>query len=219
MSTSESNCTNFSKQRKYGVIYADPPWSFRNWSAKGTGRNATSHYDCLDFASLAQMPIAEMSAPDSVLFLWATDPLLAQAFELIRAWGFEYKTVGFYWVKRNTKSDEGYFTGLGYWTRANPEQCLLATRGSPVRRSKAVRKLVVERRREHSRKPDSVRDRIEALVPGPYLELFSRETKAGWDCWGNQTGLFDEGTIVTRRQPSRLTSHRPGSVAAAGLRF
>jgi N6-adenosine-specific RNA methylase IME4 len=131
---------------------------------------------------------------------------LPRAFDLIKAWGFEYKTVGFYWVKLNTtaKHDADYFTGLGYWTRANPEQCLLATRGKPSRRSKAVRRLVVDKRREHSRKPDVVRERIEELIDGPYLELFSRETKPGWDCWGDQVALFDAGSVETRRQPSRL---------------
>jgi N6-adenosine-specific RNA methylase IME4 len=203
MNTSEPSCTSFLKQRKYGVIYADPPWSFRNWSAKGTGRNAISHYDCLDFPALAALPISDLAADDCALFLWATDPLLDKAFELISAWGFRYKTVGFYWVKQNTKSS-GFFTGLGYWTRANPEQCLLATRGKPARQSKDVRRLIVEPRREHSRKPEQVRDRIERLVGGPYLELFARETKPGWDCWGNQAGLFDRGAVETRRQPSRL---------------
>ena len=166
----------FSKRRKFGAIYADPPWSFRNWSAKGTGRNAISHYDCLDFKALASLPIADLAAENCALFLWATDPLLPRAFELIQAWGFDYKSVAFYWVKLNSaaKHDADYFTGLGYWTRANPEQCLLATRGKPKRHAKDVRRLVVEKRREHSRKPDCVRERIERLVTGPYLELFAR---------------------------------------------
>lgn|ERR1051325_49672 len=204
MSTSGLSCTRFSTRRKYGVIYADPPWSFRNWSKKGTGRNAVSHYDCLDFEALAALPITELAADDCALFLWATDPLLPRAFELIEAWGFEYKTVGFYWVKLNAaaKHDSDYFTGLGYWSRANPEQCLLATRGKPNRRAKDVRRLVVDKRREHSRKPDCVRDRIERLVGGPYLELFARETKRGWDGWGDQVALFDRGSVQTRRQPS-----------------
>lgn len=195
-----------STPRKYGVIYADPPWSFRNWSAKGTGRNAVSHYDCMDFSKLSALPVAEQAADNCALFLWTTDPLLPRALELIQAWGFEYKTVAFYWVKLNSaaKHDSDYFTGLGYWTRANPEQCLLATRGKPARRAKDVRRLVVEKRREHSRKPDCVRDRIERLVAGPYLELFARETKAGWSAWGNQVALFDKGSATTRRQPSRL---------------
>ncbi|MGH6851358.1 MAG: MT-A70 family methyltransferase [Methylocella sp.] len=206
MNIFEPSCTRFSKLRKYGVIYADPPWSFRNWSAKGTGRNAISHYDCLDPAALAALPVADLAADDCVLFLWAIDPLLPRALDLIRAWGFEYKTVGFYWVKLNSapKHDADYFTGLGYWTRANPEQCLMATRGKPPRKAKNVRRLVVEKRRQHSRKPDCVRERIEALVDGPYLELFARETKPGWDCWGDQRGLFDSGPAITRRQPSKL---------------
>jgi N6-adenosine-specific RNA methylase IME4 len=135
MSISGPNSMPFSKRHRYGAIYADPPWSFRNWSAKGTGRNAVSHYDCLDLPALAALPVAELAAENCALFLWATDPLLPRALDLIRAWGFEYKTVGFYWVKQNNKSD-GFFTGLGYWTRANPEQCLLATRGKPRRRGK-----------------------------------------------------------------------------------
>src|ERR1700756_3428598 len=105
----------FSTPRKFGAIYADPPWSFRNWSAKGTGRNAVSHYDCLDFAALAHLPISDFAANDCVLFLWATDPLLPRAIELIQAWGFEFKTVAFYWVKLNSaaRHDADYFTGLG----------------------------------------------------------------------------------------------------------
>jgi len=200
------------KQRRYGVIYADPPWSFRNWSAKGTGRNAISHYDCLSFRALAALPVADLAAEDCALFLWTVDPLLPRAFELIEAWGFEYKTVGFYWAKLNSrpKNEADFFTGLGYWTRANPEQCLLATRGSPRRRAKDVRRLIVDRRREHSRKPDIVRERIERLVKGPYLELFARETKPGWDCWGDQLALFDNrGPVKTRRQPSSLVKDLP----------
>jgi N6-adenosine-specific RNA methylase IME4 len=205
MITCETSSITSLMQNRYGAIYADPPWSFRNWSAKGTGRNAISHYGCLPFEELAALPITNLAANNCALFLWAVDPLLDKPFELIRAWGFEYKTVGFYWVKQNSKS-AGFFTGLRYWTRANPEQCLLATRGKPKRRGGDVRKLIIEPRREHSRKPDEVRERIERLVGGSYLELFARQTKPGWDCWGDQTSLFDQGTVATRRQPSRLTS-------------
>lgn len=208
MSISKQNSMLCSTPRRYGAILADPPWSFRNWSAKGTGRNAISHYDCLDFPALATLRVADLAAQDCALFLWVTDPLLPRAIKLIEAWGFEYKTVAFYWVKLNSaaKHDADFFTGLGYWTRANPEQCLLATRGKPMRQAKDVRRLVVEKRREHSRKPDCIRERIERLVTGPYIELFARETKTSWDCWGNQAGLFDAGTVATRRQPSRLVN-------------
>ena len=190
---------------QYGAIYADPPWSFRTWSAKGTGRCAVSHYDCLDFETLAAMRVADLAAEDCVLFLWAIDPMLPRAFELIERWGFRFKTVAFYWVKLNcaARHDTDYFTGLGYWTRANPEQCLLAVRGKPKRLARDVKRLVVERRREHSRKPACVRERIERLVAGPYLELFARETAPGWHCWGDQAGLFDAGSVRTRRQPDR----------------
>lgn len=190
-------------RKKYGVIYADPPWSFKTWSAKGTGRGAVSHYDCMSFSTLAALPVSELAADDCALFLWAVDPMLDKALELIQAWGFQYKTVGFYWVKQNMKSD-GFFTGLGYWTRANPEQCLLATKGKPIRLARDVPRLIVAPRREHSRKPDQVRGRIERLVGGPYLELFVRETHPGWDGWGDQIGLFDSGSVETRRQPSNL---------------
>lgn len=202
---------SFLNGHKYGAIYADPPWSFRNWSDKGTGRNAISHYDCLDRQTLASLPVADLAAEDCVLFLWVTDPMLPDAFELIKAWGFTFKTVGFYWVKLNaaSKNNTDYFTGLGYWTRANPEQCLLATRGKPRRQAKNVRRLVVDRRREHSRKPDCIRERIERLVDGPYLELFARETKPGWECWGDQITLFNQVSVSTRRQPSSLVTQRP----------
>ena len=102
MTISAPSSMHFSTPRKFGAIYADPPWSFRNWSAKGTGRNAVSHYDCLDFDALAKFPVGHIAADDCALFLWATDPLLPRALDLMRAWGFEYKTVAFYWVKLNS---------------------------------------------------------------------------------------------------------------------
>lgn len=200
---------------KYGVIYADPPWKFKVRSDKGLGRSAEAHFDCMRFEDIAKLPVADVAARDCALFLWVTDPMLPKGLELLRAWGFEYKTVAFYWAKLNkkAKSDTAYFMGGGYWTRANAEQCLLATRGSPKRLSCSVRRLVVDRLREYSRKPDVVRDRIEQLVAGPYLELFARETKLGWDCWGNQVGLFDEGPVNTRRRPSSSQRRQVGSRA------
>lgn len=182
-------------QARYGAIYADPAWTFKNWSKKGEGRNASAHYECMRFEDIAELPVTELAAEDCALFLWVTDPLLPKGLELIERWGFKYKTVGFCWAKlnRTLKAKSPYFMGAGYWTRANSEQCLLATRGKPKRLSRSVRRLVVEQRREHSRKPDGVREGIEQLVAGPYLELFARETKPGWDCWGNQVNLFDQG--------------------------
>jgi N6-adenosine-specific RNA methylase IME4 len=163
----------------------------------------------MSLAEIEALPVASWAAPDAVLLMWATDPLLDRALEVIRSWGFTYKTVGFYWAKLNRGRaglmlcERDFFTGLGFWTRANPEPCLLATRGQPKRRSGAVRKLVIAPRREHSRKPDEVHARIEQLCEGPYLELFARQSRPGWDAWGMQAGLFDHGPRRTRRRPSR----------------
>ncbi len=181
----------------YRVIYADPPWRFATWSARGKGRSPEAWYDCLSVEDICRIPVAAWAAADAVLLLWTTDPMLERAFEVIRAWGFRYKTVGFYWVKLNRRSDPDHirphdlFTGLGFWTRANPEPCLLATRGQPRRRAADVARLVVAPRRAHSEKPDEVYDRIERLLEGPYLELFARRRRPGWDAWGLEVGLLD----------------------------
>jgi N6-adenosine-specific RNA methylase IME4 len=197
----------------YKVIYADPPWTFATYSRKGKGRSAEAHYDCMSMADIKALPVAQWSAADCVLFLWTTDPLLEKAFEIIRAWGFTYKTVGFYWAKLNKAAPSGhnfdFFTGLGFWTRANPELCLLATRGKPHRRRADVHKLIVSPRREHSRKPDEAYERIEALCEGPYLEMFARFPRPGWDSWGVDTELPG-----IRQRRWRSTSY-PGAPQAA----
>jgi N6-adenosine-specific RNA methylase IME4 len=174
----------------YGAIYADPPWSFATYSHKGKGRSAEAHYDCMGLDEIKAMPAADWAAPDSALFLWATDPLLPRAFEVIAAWGFVYKTVPFTWVK-TTKDGAAFRIGCGYWTRANPELCLLATRGRPERISRSVRQLILAPRGAHSQKPDEVYERIGSLVPGPYLELFARQRRPGWASWGKEveTGI------------------------------
>ena len=206
--------------KRYGVIYSDPPWNFKNYSEKGTGRNAVSHYQCMDFAGLTALEPQRWAAKDCVLFLWATDPLLPKAMELIHAWGFTYKTVGFYWAKTNKRADlkalstDDFFTGLGYWSRANVEQCLLATRGSPPRMAKDVRRRVISPRREHSRKPEEIYGRIERLTRGPYLEMFSRMSRRGWDAWGNQVEMFDAGHVETRNRPSHMGSDQQYALRA-----
>ena len=174
---------------KYGTIYADPPWRFSTYSKKGLGRSAEAHYQCMSLDDIHKYPVQDYCADHCVLFLWVTDPMLPNAFSVISSWGFNYKTVGFYWAKTKQKAVEPYNLsdfpiGTGYWSRANPELCLLATRGYPKRRFADVRKLVVEPRREHSRKPDAIYKRIERLCPGPYLELFARVHQPGWDAVG-----------------------------------
>lgn len=185
--------------KKYSVILADPPWAFRAWSNKGMGRSAEQHYSTMRLENIKALPVADLAAEDCVLFLWATFPMLKEALEVIDVWGFTYKTVAFTWVKENRKSP-GLFWGLGYWTRANAEVCLLATRGSPKRQSAAVHQVILSPIEQHSKKPDAVRERIVALMGDvPRAELFARQETPGWDVWGNEVecspGLASRLTI------------------------
>ena len=150
---------------QYSVIYADPPWRY---SAKNVQGAAEKHYPTMGIDELCMLPVADLAAPDSVLFLWATFPQLPEALRLINAWGFTYKSVAFVWLKKNRKS-ESWFYGLGFWTRGNAEVCLLATRGHPKRQAANVHQFIIAPIQEHSRKPDEARDKIVALmgdVPG-----------------------------------------------------
>ena len=176
---------NFNTNNKYGVIYADPPWSFKTYSEKGKDRSPEKHYPVLSIADIIRLPVDRIAKDNAVLLMWVVDPLLDQAFKVIDALGFKYKTVGFTWAKSN-KTKPGFFTGLGYWTRGNPEMCLLATKGKPKRLSKSVPQLVIDQRREHSKKPDIMYKHIENLLEGPYIELFARQKVSGWDAWGNE---------------------------------
>lgn len=177
----------FSTEKKYGVIYADPPWTYKTYSGKGKEKkSAENHYPCMKKEEIQKLPINAIADKDCVLFLWVTFPCLQEGMELITAWGFQYKTCGFTWVKRNKKS-ESYFTGLGFWTRANAEICLLATKGHPHRVSKSVHQICDARIGRHSEKPAEIRDRIVALCGDvPRIELFARQKVDGWDCWGNE---------------------------------
>ena len=177
----------FNTDKKYDIIYADPPWSYKTWSGKGKEKkSAENHYHCMKKEDIQQLPIANLCSKDCVLFLWVTMPCLEEGLELIKKWGFKYKTCGFTWVKRNKRSD-GFFTGLGYWTRANAELCLLATKGHPTRVSKCVKQVCDARIMEHSHKPDEIRDRIVNLLGDlPRIELFARQHCDGWDCWGDE---------------------------------
>jgi N6-adenosine-specific RNA methylase IME4 len=183
-----------------GAILADPPWRFNAFT--GASEKIERHYDTMTIPAIKSLPVAELAARDCVLFLWVTDPLLDVGLEVMRAWGFTFKTVAFTWAKTRKgaadlpATDDAFAVGMGYWTRANPELCLLGTRGKPSRNdtteARRVRRLIVSERREHSRKPDCIYDRVEALVPGPYVELFSRTARPGWNAWGAMAGKFGE---------------------------
>lgn len=185
----------------FGVLYADPPWAFTVRSDKGKGRSAEQHYGCMTKREILDLPVGDLAARDCVLFLWVTDPMLRFGMDVIEAWGFTYKTVGFNWAKLNR--DGTPFCGMGFWTRANPELCLLATRGNPKRVGKDVRRLITAPRREHSRKPDEVRERIERLVSGPYCEMWARQVSRGWSSWGNELDKFHPAEAIGTQSAGR----------------
>lgn len=187
----------------FGCLLADPPWAFRTFSGENMTphRSAEDHYRTMDLGDIMALPVAAHAAKDAALFMWIVDSHVDAAIELGRAWGFELKTIAFIWLKTGMyEAQFDLFTGdlpdplmsMGYWTRKQAEICLLFTRGKPERLSKGVRQVIVDRRREHSRKPDEQYGRIEALVGGPRLELFARTTRPGWSSWGNQTDKFGE---------------------------
>lgn len=181
---------------RYSVILADPPWRYEVWSRDtGLGRSAESHYPTMPTAEIEKLSIGDLAARDCCLFMWATWPTIPDAFTLGAAWGFQFKTCAFLWAKTNKRAVQrwtnvddpaNWFVGMGFWTRANTEPCLLFTRGKPHRKNADVRQLIVASIAEHSRKPDEQYARIERLVDGPYCELFARRKRAGWYSWGNE---------------------------------
>lgn len=132
------------------------------------------------------LPVAELAEKDCALFLWVTVPCLLEGLSVLQAWGFQYKTIAFVWIKQNKKVDS-LFWGMGYWTRSNAEFCILATRGSPKRQSAGVHQVIVSHIEEHSKKPQEARERIVQLMGDvPRIELFARQKTPGWDVWGNE---------------------------------
>lgn len=167
---------------KYSIIYADPPWTYY----AGGYKNQNQHYDSMSLEEICQLPIGSLAAEDCILFMWVTFPMLDQFVDVLRCWGFEYSTVGFTWIKAN-KSGKGFFFGLGNWTRANAEICIIATRGSVPREDASISQIIYEPIGEHSEKPAIVKDKIVKLVGDlPRIELFARQKTKGWDVWGNE---------------------------------
>lgn len=174
---------NLPTNGEFKCILADPPWAFRTYVGLDlVPARGKQPYSTMSLADLRKLPIAECAAKDCLLFMWTVSYLQPQSFELAAAWGFKHVSVAFIWDKRRI--------GMGYWTRQEAEICHLFKRGKPPRLSSGVHQMIREPRREHSRKPDSQYERIEALCGGPRLELFARQSRNGWHAWGNQTGLF-----------------------------
>lgn len=174
----------FKTNKKYDIIYADPPWSYKDKKCNG---NCEDHYNTMKIDDICNLPIKDITSDNCVLFLWCTYPMLQEGLKVIESWGFKYKTIGFQWIKLNKKG-KGFFFGLGRWTRGNSECCLIGVKGKPKRVSNSVSQLIVSPIREHSKKPDETRDKIIDLLGNDKIkiELFARECIDGWDSWGNE---------------------------------
>jgi len=173
----------FNTDKKYNIIYADPPWSYEVDYVPD--RNVKTHYKIMTLEEILKLPINNIADKNCILFLWVTAPQLQNVFKVIEAWGFKYSTVGFVWVKKN--KDGSPFIGLGAWTRANAELCLIAKKGSITCLDHSISQIIEAPVEEHSKKPDIVRELIERLVGKlPRIELFARQKPNGWDVWGDE---------------------------------
>jgi len=169
--------------KKYQIIYADPPWAYRKMG--NIQATANAYYQTMTNEDICKLPVGEIVAENSILFLWATFPKIQEALDVIKAWGFEYKTVGFTWIKKN-KNGRNFF-GVGWYTKSNAEICLIGTKGKPPKISNKISSIIETIRQEHSKKPDIVRDKIVKFCGDlQRIELFARQKTEGWDVWGNE---------------------------------
>ena len=173
---------------KYSILYIDPPWKYNsraNHKTRFRG-GAEGHYDLMSMEEIKALPVPELADENCALFLWCTFPYLEDQIKLFKHWGFKYKTVGFTWVKTNTKNNNPFF-GVGYYAKSNAEVCLLGIKGKMKPVSNNISSIVITPRREHSRKPDEVRENIVKLFGDiPRLEMFARQKFTGWDVFGNE---------------------------------
>jgi N6-adenosine-specific RNA methylase IME4 len=178
----------FDTDRKYSIIYCDPPWSYRDKRDKHPRLcgGASAHYPTMDIEDLKKLPIESLADTNCMLFMWCTFPNLQEGLDLIKAWGFTYKTLGFSWLKTNKRNGEPFF-GIGYYTKSNCEICLIGVKGKPIKVSNSVSSVIISPRERHSKKPDIVRDKIVQLCGDlPRIELFARDKTPGWSSWGNE---------------------------------
>lgn len=173
--------------RKYSIIYADPPWQYKENGAGNRTLTASCGYDLMPIDEICALPVQDIADDNCILFLWVTFPRLLEGLKTMAAWGFKYHSLGFNWIKLNKKSPTPFW-GMGYYTRQNPEICLIATKGKkfkPLVRN--IHSVVMTPREGHSKKPDVVRENIVKIVGDlPRIELFARQKVEGWDCWSNE---------------------------------
>lgn len=167
-----------------GVILADPPWSFATYSPRGWGKSAHAKYACMSLDEIMALPVAMLCAKDCVLVLWTTMTHVEPAHAVMRAWGFEPKSLGA-WAKQS-KTGEHWHMGTGFLWRSAAEFIVLGTHGHPAQLSRGRRNLIVAPIREHSRKPDQIYELIEASWPGPYIELFATHARPNWRAWARK---------------------------------
>ena len=148
--------------KKYQIIYADPPWSYSISNSVAGGRGQNTKYRCLRPVEIYDLPVNDITEDHCVLFIWATFPMLPEALYTIKAWGFYYKTNAFTWVKKNKKANTNFF-GMGKWTRRNSEICLLATKGKPKAINHSISEIIESPIEEHSKKPAIIRELIVKL--------------------------------------------------------
>ena len=179
---------------KYGIVAADPPWHFR---AGRSSRSTENHYPTMHIDEIRALPVRDLAADNCALFLWTTPPFLELSLTVMHAWHFRFVSIAFTWLKlRKSHRDSLFidgdvFVGLGHTTRKSSEICLLGKRGKPARKDRNVHEIIIAARREHSRKPEAFYQRVPRLYPGPCIELFARETRPGWEPWGNETRKFN----------------------------
>jgi N6-adenosine-specific RNA methylase IME4 len=176
---------------KYDLILCDPPWSYNDKSSRGS---AEKHYKTMSIKDIMELPVSELAADNSVLFLWATFPLLPEALKVMDAWDFKYKTVAFTWIKTNKNkaiaediSESDTFFGIGHYTASNAEICLLGKRGKGLERlNRDVRQVIISEREKHSHKPLETFKRIDRLYGADInrIELFATERQPGWTAYG-----------------------------------
>ena len=174
--------------QKYNIIYADPPWAYRDKRDKHPRLcgGALVHYNTMGLEEIKKLPINQITADNCMLFLWATFPCIQESLDVIKSWGFKYKTLGFSWIKTNKNNGKPFF-GIGYYTKSNCEVCLIGVKGKPIKISNSISSVIMSPREGHSKKPDIIRNKIVELCGDiPRIELFAREKADGWDVFGNQ---------------------------------
>ena len=177
--------------KKYRIIYADPPWAYRSFEKMEMRGLAKNHYSTMSIEQIMDLPVCDIADNDCMLFLWATFPSIDMALKVIESWGFVYKTAGFVWIKTDKNSQKPK-TGMGWYTKSNAEVVLIGRKGSFTKQHDNVCQVIISTASDHSKKPDEVRKRIIKLCGDlPRIELFARTQIHGWDTWGNDTRLTE----------------------------